>query len=173
MTAMALPDPEHQLPAASERQGDPGHDQATDRVVGIRLLTMRAAGMTYQQMADELGYASSSGARQALLRALDRHEVESAKHLRALEHEAYLSDQRVLRAIISDTSAGTSNRIKAIDARTRSSARFARLMGLDAPVQVALSVGLQAELDDALAEVRQVVMGEATDVHDDDPANEV
>lgn len=165
MTASEL-----EQPSARDRQGDPGHDQATDHLVGIGLLRDRAAGMTYAQLAEAHGYATSSGARQALLRALDRHEAERANELRAIEHHAYLADQRVLRTIISDPNKPTAQRLRAIDTRTRSAARYARLMGLDAPVQVAISAGVQADLADALAELSEVlgdtVPGEVTAVTD-------
>lgn len=149
-----------ELPPASEAQGQPGHDQATDLLRGNVLIRDRAAGMTYEQLANAHGYATPSGARQALLRALDRHEAEGAAQLRAIEHHAYLADQRVLRTIIADPNTPTSTRLRAIDTRTRSAARYARLMGLDAPVQVQISAGVQAELADALAELGEVIQGE-------------
>ena len=157
---MTAADLEPTPPSARDRQGQPGHDQATDLLVGAALLRDRAAGMTYEQLAAAHGYAWSSGARQALLRALDRHEAENASQLRAIEHHAYLADQRFLRTIISDPNQGTANRLKAVEARTRSAARYARLFGLDAPVQVAISAGVQAELADALAELGEVVLGQ-------------
>lgn len=145
------------VPPASARQGDPGHDHATERQVAIRLLTLRTAGMTYTQIAQEMGYADASGARQALLRALDRHEAENAAELRAIENMRLDSDERVLRSIITDTNAAPRDRIAAINSRTRVSARRSRMNGLDAPVQVAISAGVQAELQDALSELGETV----------------
>lgn len=161
--------PDVPLPPASDRQGNGGHDAAGERASAIRLLTLRTAGMTYAQIAEQMGYADASGARTALLRALDRHESENAKQLRELENMRLDTDERALRAIISDASVKVGDRIRAVDARTRLSARRARMNGLDAPVQVALSAGVQAELTDALAELGEqlgVVTGEVLAVHD-------
>lgn len=153
---------------ASERQGDRGHDQALDRASGANLLRLRMMGMTYEQMATEAGYADGSGARQALLRALDRHEAENALQLRSLENLRLDGDERVLRTIIGDTTAPHAARIRAIDARTRLSARRARMNGLDAPVQVQLSAGIEADLHDALRELEEaIVPGEVTDITDE------
>lgn len=167
MTAEPIPDP---LPA-SARRGEPGHDQAEDRITTARLIRLRRDGMSYQQIAEQTGYADGSGARQALLRALDRHEADSARELRILENAALDADQLALRAIITDRSIDPAIRIRAIDARTRLSARRARLNGLDAPVQVAVSSEAVARLDAVLAEadefMRTVVPGQVLSEHDD------
>lgn len=151
MTADSFPMPT--LPPASARQGEPGHDVATDRQVMIRLLTLRTQGLTYAQIADELGYYDGSAARQALKRALERHEAENVAELRSVENMRLDADERVLRAIIADGSKTPAERIRAIDARTRLSARRSRLNGLDAPLQVELSGAVQAELTDVLGEL--------------------
>lgn len=148
------------LPPAEELQGDPGHDQALTLARAAALMRDRANSLTYAEMAERHGYADPSGARQALLRALERREADNARHLRTIENDRYELDQRALRAIIVDPQATAATRIRAIDARTRSAARHARLNGLDAPVQVAISAGVAADLADALAEVEQVIMGE-------------
>ena len=152
---------EEVLPPASAAQGEPGHDTPMELARGARLLQLRAARMTYQQIAQEMGYSDKSTARQALLRALDRHEAENVRELRTLENLALDDDERVLRTIIADRNLTPERRIRAIDARTRLSARRSRLNGLDAPVQVALSAGVAADLEDALAEAEAVfVRGE-------------
>lgn len=160
------------LPPATDRRGVPGHDQALERATGAKLLADRSFGFTYEQMAQRHGYADGSGARQALLRALDRHEADKANHLRHIENERYELDQATLRAIIADPEATPAMRIRAIDARTRAAARHARLNGLDAPVQVQLSAGIQAELHDALTELGEqlgVVPGEVLNYADEHP----
>lgn len=145
------------LPPAGDLRGVPGHDEALDTMRGLALVRDKALGLTYDQMAARHGYRQGSGARQALLRALDRHEAADVRHLRAIENARYELDQRALRTIIADPTAEPALRIRAIDARTRSAARHARLNGLDAPIQVAVSSGAQAQLADALAELEQVV----------------
>lgn len=151
----------------NERHGDSGHDTAADRATAIRLLTLRTAGMTYEQIAEEVGYSDRGTARHALMRALDRHEAESVTQLRAIENMRLDSDERVLRSIISSTSQPVADRLRAIDARTRLSARRARMNGLDAPQQLQVTSGAQAALHDALADLRTVVLGEVLDSHDE------
>ena len=156
------------LPPASQSRGEPGHDSATEVARGARLLRLRAARMTYEQIATELGYADKAAARNALMRALARHEAENVTELRALENLALDADERVLRAMITDANVPAATRLRAIDSRTRLSARRSRLNGLDAPIQVALSAGVQADLEDALAEAEAVlVRGEV--IHPPDP----
>lgn len=150
MTAADLPD----LPPAGDRQGNPGHDTALERATGIRLLTLRTQGLTYEQIAQEMGYADGSGARHALRRALDRHEAEAAADLRHIENMRLDADERALRGIIGNAQAPAKDRIAAVNSRTRVSARRARLNGLDAPIAVTLSAGVSADLADALAEAR-------------------
>lgn len=141
------------LPPASDRQGESGHDMALDRANAIRILTLRTARMTYDQIAVELGYGDGSAARRALIRALDRHEAENVTQLRTLENLALDADERTLTAIASDTTKTDATRIRAVDAKTRLRARRARMNGLDAPVQVQISAGIAAELQAAMDEL--------------------
>lgn len=150
----------------------PGHDQAQDRAVGIRLLTHRANRMTYAQIAEVEGYADASGARMALLRALARHEAESAHELRTIENMALDTDERALRTIISNPALPGKDRVAAVNARTRLSARRARLNGLDAPVQIAVGAGSLAELDDALTLLEEIVKGQVVGSHELGPDDE-
>lgn len=159
---------------ASETQGDPGHDVATEYAKGARLVRLRAARLTYQQIAEEEGYADAAGARNALVRALKRHEAENVTELRALENLSLDDDERALRTII--LTGKPADKIAAVNARVRLSARRARLNGLDAPLQIALSAGVAADLADALAEAEavftEVVPGMVTSVRDESPDDE-
>jgi DNA-binding CsgD family transcriptional regulator len=141
---------------ASEARGTPGHDSADEIARGARLLRLRAARMSYAQIARVEGYSDKSTARQALLRALTRHEAENVTELRTLENLALDEDERALRTIIANSATAPGTRIRAIDSRTRLSARRSRLNGLDAPLQVQLSAGVAADLADAIAEAEQV-----------------
>lgn len=147
------------LPPASERQGDAGHDTAMERANGIRILSLRASRLTYQQIADQMGYSDAASARNALMRALDRHEAENVSQLRTLENLAMDRDERTLTTIAGDVEKKPAERIRAVDALTRLRARRARLNGLDAPVQVQISAGVQAELQAALDELEQATRG--------------
>ena len=146
------------IPPASEAHGQAGHDTAGELARGARLLRLRAARMTYDQIATEMGYSDKAAARNALIRALQRHEAENVTELRTLENLALDADERVLRSVIQDSQAAPALRVKAIDSRTRLSARRSRLNGLDAPIQVAISAGVAADLDDALAEAEAVLV---------------
>lgn len=160
---------------ATEAQGNPGHDTATEIARGARLVRLRAQGLTYEQIAEEEGYSDKGAARHALIRALKRHEAENVTELRALENLRLDTDERALRRIITSSTSKPEHLIAAVNARTRLSARRARMNGLDAPLQVALSAGVAAELADALAEAEQVftevVPGMVTSVTDE-PADE-
>lgn len=154
-----MTEPLPELPPPSERQGSRGHDQAVERGNAIQLLTWRAERMTYAEIAEKAGYANASGARQALIRALDRHEAENVQELRTLENLALDRDELTLSAIITNTSLPAKDRIAAINARTRLSARRSRLNGLDAPMQLQVSSGAEARIRSALADARTLVLG--------------
>lgn len=155
------------LPPASDLQGDAGHDDALEVARGARLLRLRAARLTYAQMAEQEGYANAGNARRALGRALARHEAENVVELRAIENEALDQDERVIRQIILNVEAPDATRLRAIDTRTRLSARRSRLNGMDAPLQVEVSAGVQQQLAAALDSVREVIYGQVTDVTDE------
>lgn len=165
---------------ATDRQGQPGKDAATEHGNAIRLLRMRTAGMSYAQIAAEAGYAHKSGARQAIMRALERVEAENVAELRALENARLDEDELALRAIIRGAQTSPGMRIRAVDARVRLSARRSRMNGLDAPTKVDLSSGVRRELNDALSELEQLIMAETddegvpqiTELADDDAAAE-
>jgi hypothetical protein len=100
---MADPDPldaalEH-LPPASEGQGAPGHDTASELGKAIRALTMRIGRASYAQIAQELGYSDPATARNLIMRALARREQEKVEELRALENAALDADEVELRLI--------------------------------------------------------------------------
>lgn len=155
------------LPPAGSIQGDPGHDQSLRLARAAALMRDRALGFTYEELAQRHGYADGSGARQALLRALEARVSENAAHLRAIENDRYELDQRRLRLIIGDPDAKPRDVIAAISVRTNAAARHARLNGLDAPVQVAISAGVASDLSDALVEIETLVLGEAEVIEDE------
>lgn len=186
---MPAPDPldaalEH-LPPASEQRGVPGHDDAMEMSKAIRALTMKIGGATYAQIAAELRYADPSSARDLVMRALRRREAERVDELRAVENARLDADEAELRLIINSRKEPpepgkqgehvypVAARLRAIDTRTRVSARRARMNGMDAPVKVEVSAGIQQELQAALDEYAaalreaQTVAGEVTEVRDD------
>ena len=163
----ALLDTFDALPPASADQGNAGHDLARAAARRTMAVRLRMAGATYDQIAKQCGYSHRKAAQDIVVRALTKLEVESVGELRALENARLDADERVLRGIISGQDNKPADRIKAIDSRLRLSARRARLNGLDAPLQVALSAGVTASLEDALAEAEALVRGEVLDVTDE------
>lgn len=156
------------LPPAAEDQGNPGHDMARAAARRAQAVRLRLAGASYDQIAQVAGYSHKSSARQAVMRALDRMEQESVNELRALENARLDADEVVLRSLINDAGLPAQRRIAAIDSRLRLAQRRARLYGLDAPVQVALSAGVAADLEDALLEAEAVfVQGEVLSSEDE------
>lgn len=118
-------------------------------------IRLRIAGLSYEQIAGELGYANRSAAFKAV--EAGRREVlaEPADELVALESirlDAMLRNaSQVLEAAKAD---GDSELVlKALDRQLRISERRARLHGLDAPARTELSGGgpLQVVFHPALA----------------------
>lgn len=144
------------LPPATNDQGNAGHDLARAAARRAQAVRLRLAGATYQQIAEAAGYSHKAAARNAVMRALTKVEAESVSELRVLENARLDADEMVLRTILQDAQAPARTKIAAVDARLRLSARRSRLNGLDAPVQVAISAGVAADLDDALAEAEAV-----------------
>ena len=144
------------LPPASGDHGNGAQDLARATARRIAAVRMRMGRATYEQIAEACGYTDRGTARKVVVRALQKIEAESVQELRILENTALDADEMVLRTIISTPTAPAGDRIRAIDSRLRLSARRSRLNGLDAPIQVALSAGVAADLQDALAEAESV-----------------
>lgn len=151
------------LPPAGDRQGAPGHDAAVSAATRAEMVALRLQGFTYEQIAERHGYATASAARQVVMRALAHVEAANVRDMRTLENARLDRAQAGLwpKVLQGDP--------RATDTWLRLSQRRARLNGLDAPVQVAISAGVKADLDDALADLETVVFGEVLTVRDDDP----
>jgi hypothetical protein len=139
-------------------QGAPGADQAMLRDREAKALRLRRLGGTYDQIAREMGFADASGARQLIMRALDRVVAEGVVQLRSLENQRLDVTTSVLMGIATDAGKSSMERIRAVEAHTRVSARRSRLNGLDAPMQVQVTGGALSALDDALKLLEDVVM---------------
>ena len=152
------------LPPAGELVGDPGIDAATQEARGARMVRMRVMGATYAQIAHAEGYTDPATARNAVLRTLRRHASEAVTDLRAVEDERL--DLGLARVIPLLSHEDPNVVLRAHNELVKNSKRRADLHGLDAPKQIVLSAGVQADLERALADLENVVMGEATDVVD-------
>ena len=91
----------------------------------LQALELRLAGATYEQIAEQLGYAGRSGAFKAVESALKQTLREPAAELRSL------SAERLDRATLAIWRAVGAGDLHAIDVLLRLEARRARLLGLD------------------------------------------
>jgi hypothetical protein len=96
----------------------------------LQALELRLAGATYDEIAERLGYASRSGAFNAVDSALKLTKREPAEGVRRLSAERL---DRATLAIWRKVSAGD---LHAIDVLLRVESRRAKLLGLDAPQQL-------------------------------------
>lgn len=98
-----------------------------------RVVDLKKAGLTYDQIATELGYADRSGAKRALDSAIDRWGTESIESLRIVQNEQ-IDDlwRRVLTAILEGD-------LTHVPTAIRLMKRRAELFGLDAPKQHEIS----------------------------------
>lgn len=131
---------------------------------------LRLQRLSWEEVAQRVGYSSRSAAFTAVMGYLRRQTAETVADLREQESAAI---DRAAVAIFPKVLAGDA---RAHDTWLRNRQRYARLHGLDAPVQVAISVGVAAEVDDALAELEEfmgtVVPGRVLSSVADDPDEE-
>lgn len=99
----------------------------------IRALELRKSGVSYEDIARELGYRGRDGAHRAVSAALKRTLQEPADELRRLESERL---DAMLFAIAPLVRRGN---LEAIDRALKIMERRAKLLGLDAPIR-AISV---------------------------------
>jgi hypothetical protein len=120
-------------------------------------LDLRKAGVTFEQIANKLGYSDRSGAAKAVRRALTDTIQEPADELRRLECERL---DTLLRAL---WPAAISGKWLAIDRCLSIMDRRARLLGLDAPVRMKHDVITHDAFAQAVAELEaEIVELEAT-----------
>jgi transposase len=132
----------------------------SDRLRGVKAMQLRTAGLTYQQIADRLG-CGAAAARDMVKRALARAERLEVKDLRELENTRLDQAQAAIWARV------LRGDLAAMDRFLRISERRARLNGLDAPTAVNISLGVRAEMEQALAELSTVIEGEVEEQPDD------
>jgi hypothetical protein len=96
----------------------------------VRAIELRKAGVTFQQIADQLGYANAAGAHKAVTTALREMLREPTEELRALEVARL--DHMLLGIWQKATSGGTWE----IDRALKIMERRAALLGLDAPKRI-------------------------------------
>lgn len=119
----------------------------------IEAMSLTIAGLSPEQIGQRLGI-SAAGVRSLVDRTLERATNRNVDALREIEN------QRLDRAQAAIWTKVLEGNLKAIDTYLRISARRARINGLDAPTNINLSIGIKQEMEAALDELHQVVMGE-------------
>ena len=107
----------------------------------IKVLELRRAGLTWQRIAEETGYADHTGAYAAYKRAIRRTTQEPADELRELEIDRV---DRLQLALWPKAMKGDTNAINTI---IRLMQRRADLLGLDAPKTTKLDAQLTTVFD--------------------------
>lgn len=113
-----------------------------------KCVELRKAGLTFQEIAQRLGYASAGHARDRFLVMLREFPSETVEETRRLLRERYES---MLRAIWPDVLRG---KWLAIDRANRILENIAKLEGANRPEQVQVFYG-ETELDAALRELEE------------------
>src|SRR5215212_5566001 len=121
----------------SETKGRKNRALATERQA--QALALHKAGLGYQVIADRLGYAGRSGAYKAVEAALHKTLQQPADELRTLELA------RLDRMQVAIWDKAISGNLRAVDRVLKIMKRRATLLGLDAPRQVAVSVGVTVQ----------------------------
>ncbi|MFE1515703.1 hypothetical protein ACFW9I_02540 [[Kitasatospora] papulosa] len=117
---------------------------------------LRARGLTYQQIADELGWTSRGDAHHAVQRALEATVKEAADEVRAIELDRLDTLYRAALAVLERQHVTVSNGrvvslneeplpddgpvLAAIDRLLKIQERRSKLLGLDAPSKAAISI---------------------------------
>lgn len=118
--------------------------KAAAAVRANRAVELVLAGATLQQVADALGYKSKSSAHAAVQRGLQADTdrmADSRDEARTLQHRRC---ERLLRAIWPKALSGD---LGAVDRALRILERESKLLGLDAPVQIAVNEDKRAHIE--------------------------
>lgn len=102
-----------------------------------QVVQFRAAGLTFDEIAERVGYKSRSGAKEAYDAALRWWGREAVDDLRTIEGERLESLwRRVFSEILGNPDMEVGEMIALVNTAVRVSARKSALFGLDAPRQV-------------------------------------
>ena len=106
----------------------------------VRVMELRRIGLTFEQIAKEVGYAGRQGAKEAYDAAISRMGREAAEDLRILENDRLDDLWRRAYTQLSKIDAGDVDALTKLESvMLRISQRRSGLMGLDAPRQVEVS----------------------------------
>lgn len=117
----------------------------------------RNEGSTWTEVAEAAGYATKGAAFNAVMGHLRGQVADGVTAMREQANQRHAAKIAMLEDVMYDLDATWADRVRAAAEHTRAEARHARLNGMDAPIQVAISAGVQAELADALGELEEVL----------------
>lgn len=103
------------------------------------VVRLRAAGLTFDEIGNQLGYASRSGAKEAYDAALKYWGRESVDQLRTIEGERLEQLWRYTFGRILSNPDTTAEFVQLVNTAVRISGQRSSLFGLDAPKQVELT----------------------------------
>ena len=126
----------------------------------LEAASLRLAGFSHTMIATRLGISAQS-VRELLRKVDEEPEQVDIPGLRALENDRL---DRAQAAIWTRVLAGDD---KAIATFLAISTRRARLNGMDEAVRIDLSIGVRQEMEAALANLQDVVLGQVISTHDD------
>jgi hypothetical protein len=120
-----------------------------------QVLELRRGGLTFDMIADRVGYASASGAHKAYLKACSRIIYEDVVEVRNAEMDRLdIAQAAIWGDVINGGDAPT--RARAVLALVKIMERRAKLLGLDMPTKAQVEVNVY-ERDTVDAEVRRLV----------------
>jgi hypothetical protein len=122
-----------------------------------KVLEYRRGGLTFDLIADRLGYASASGAHKAYLSACNRIVYEDVVEVRKSEMDRLDIAQAAIWGDLTDTQNVDANtRARLVMALMKIMERRARLLGLDMPTKAQVEVSIY-DRDTIDAEVQRLV----------------
>lgn len=128
-------------------------DRIDTRQRAAEAVQLRAEGLTYQEIADQLGFTTENAANKAVLNLLRRTETEAADTLKALEvRRLDLLWSKTIRGITRSETSQQGLSAALVSAAVRVSERRSRLLGLDSPTQIE-DVSQTADLQAAVQEI--------------------
>jgi hypothetical protein len=146
--AVAAPEPSSSAPVSIAQR-----EEARQKARRVEAMSYKLAGLTWDQIGDRLEISADS-AQRLVENAISRAVNTSAESLREVENARL---DRMQAAVWASAIQGDHKSIALV---LQIQTRRARLNGLDAPTRIDLAVGVRNEMEGALAELRQVVLGE-------------
>lgn len=164
----------HEAPLTNPGKGGGLPDVAETSARRARAVRLKLSGLTYEQIAHELGYSSAGAVRHLVVRALERVEARAVHEYRDLQHARLERVHAALWPLVIGAHTPTrvlpdgrtepdpsyvdpDTRIKAAGMILRNAERTSKLLGLDAPQRLEVDAGAQAKLEDALLALREAV----------------